>query len=73
MFYSFTNHLLSFVLSTIGGLKMNETQLLFSQTLHKLRIIQEIIAIEDIKENTTGTENEGSFTDKAKLSDFHFR
>lgn len=41
--------------------------------LYTLSIIQEIIAIEDIKENTTGTQNEGSLTDKAKLSDFHFR
>lgn len=32
MFYSFPNHVLTFVLSTVGGIKMNETQLLLTDT-----------------------------------------
>lgn len=32
MFYSFPNHVLTFVVSTVGGIKMNETQLLLTDT-----------------------------------------
>lgn len=47
MFYSFANHLLTFVLSNIGGIKMNETELLLSQTVTQINITQEIIATEN--------------------------
>lgn len=52
---------------------MNETQLLSLQMLIQVSIIQEIIATEDIKENTTGTQNEENLIHTAKLADFHFR
>lgn len=52
---------------------MNETQLLSSQTPKQVSLIPEIIATEDIKENTIGTQNEESLIDKAKLADFHIR
>lgn len=54
MFSSFTNHLLNFVLRTVGGTKMNEAPLLLSRILIQINIIQQIIAIEEVKENTMG-------------------
>lgn len=59
--------------STIRGIGINETQLLSSQTHKYTSITQEIIATENIKENTIGTKNERSLIDKAKLADFYFR
>lgn len=42
-----------------GAIKTNETQLLLSQILIQINIIQEIIAIGKAKENTMGVQNEG--------------
>lgn len=74
MFYPFANHLLTFVLSAIGSIKMNETQLLLWQILIQINMMQEIIAT-GIKENTTRVQNKGGLRmmDRAKLADFQFR
>lgn len=54
---------------------MNETQLMFSRILTQINIIQEIIAMEEINENTIGVQKEEGLEmmDQAKLADFHFR
>lgn len=72
IFYSFTNHLWSFILlSTLWGVQMNETQLLLSQVLNKWLLYSEIAAIEKVTENTMRVQTEGGFrTREAKLADF---
>lgn len=61
MFSSFTRHLLNFRLSSIGGVKMNETQRVLSQVLTQIGIILEIIVMEEVKENTKEVQEEGGF------------
>lgn len=75
MFYSLTIHLLSFVVGTIGGRKMNETQLQLSQILIQINIMQEIIPIEKVTENTRRVRTEGSLqmTDRTKFRVFYLR
>lgn len=48
---------------------------MFSRILIQINIIQEIIAIEEVTENTTGVQKKKGLKmmDQAKLADFHFR
>lgn len=54
---------------------MNETQLMFSRIVIQINIIQEVIAIKEVNENTIGVQKKKGLNmmDQSKLADFHFR